>query len=178
MKNFNLFILTLVLSVGLIIGCAEEKQPAGKTKESTNQPVVSAVEKPVLMKEAAPVTVTDTAEKVVEKVAEASGADVDKEALKDLVTSEADIKAGSLIFMSKCMACHGADGKGTAMAPAFKGNEWIKGTENSEIADVIKNGRQGSAKKYKQFPIAMPAQKIDDKEVSALISYLKSLAFK
>lgn len=178
MKNFNLIILTLLLSVGLLIGCTEEKQPSGKAKESTSQPVVSAVEKPVEVKEAAPVTVTETAEKVVEKVAETSGVAADKEALIDLVASEADIKAGSLLFMTKCMACHGSNGKGTAMAPAFNGNDWVKGADKAEIASVIKKGRQGSVKKYKQFPIAMPAQKLPDEDLNALVSYLKSLASK
>ncbi|MFQ5465807.1 MAG: c-type cytochrome [Thermodesulfobacteriota bacterium] len=86
---------------------------------------------------------------------------------------------GAAIFKAKCAACHGAGGKGTAMAPAFAGNEWIKGADKADIAATIKNGRQGAAKKYKKFAIGMPAQKaMPDGDVEALVGYLKDLASK
>ncbi len=56
---------------------------------------------------------------------------------------------GAAIFQSKCLACHGPEGKGTAMAPAFQGNEFIKTSEPDVIAETIKNGRAGDQKKYK-----------------------------
>jgi mono/diheme cytochrome c family protein len=85
---------------------------------------------------------------------------------------------GAALFKSKCSACHGPDGAGTAMAPGFTGNEFIKTSEAGVIAETIKNGRVGDQKKYKQFVLAMPAQKgaLSDDEISAVITYLKSLA--
>lgn len=85
---------------------------------------------------------------------------------------------GSAIFKAKCSACHGAEGQGTAMAPAFKGNDFIKASPEDQIAQVITNGREGAAKKYKQFAIAMPKQNLNADEIQAVITQLKALASK
>lgn len=85
---------------------------------------------------------------------------------------------GAAIFNAKCKACHGADGAGTAMAPAFKGNAFIKGAKEDEISAVIKGGREGAAKKYKQFAIGMPKQTLNDDEIKAVIGTLKGFAAK
>ncbi|HHL39162.1 MAG TPA: cytochrome c [Deltaproteobacteria bacterium] len=81
---------------------------------------------------------------------------------------------GAKIYKSKCQACHGKGGKGTPMAPAFKGNDFIKG-DAAAIKDVILHGRKGAAKKYKKYPIDMPAQKLSDADADAVVKYLKSL---
>ena len=85
---------------------------------------------------------------------------------------------GAAIFKSKCLACHGPDGKGTAMAPAFQGSDYIKSSDAAEIAKTIKDGRSGAAKKYKNFALSMPAQKgnLSEADISAVIEYLKSVA--
>jgi len=83
---------------------------------------------------------------------------------------------GAAIFKAKCLACHGPDGKGTAMAPALTANEWVKSASADEITHVIKDGRAGAAKKYKNFALSMPPQVLADAEISAVIEYLKSLA--
>lgn len=82
---------------------------------------------------------------------------------------------GAAIFKTKCVACHGADGKGTPMAPAQAGNDFIKNSKEADIIAVIKNGREGAAKKYKQFAMAMPKQVLSDDETKAVVAYLKSL---
>jgi mono/diheme cytochrome c family protein len=83
------------------------------------------------------------------------------------------------LYKSKCAPCHGAEGAGTAMAPAHKGNEFVKSSSADQIAAVIKNGREGAAKKYKQYPIGMPAQKtMSDADIKDLVGYLKELAAK
>lgn len=83
---------------------------------------------------------------------------------------------GSSIFKSKCSTCHGAEGQGTAMAPALKGNEFVKNGADEEIAKVIKEGRNGAEKKYKEFAIGMPKQTLNDDEVKAVISQIKGMA--
>lgn len=85
---------------------------------------------------------------------------------------------GAAIYKSKCMPCHGPEGKGTAMAPAMTGNQFIKTASDQEITDVIVKGREGAAKKYKQYAIGMPAQKLSDAETKAVLSYIKGLAAK
>ncbi len=84
---------------------------------------------------------------------------------------------GAAIFKAKCSPCHGAEGQGTAMAPAFKGNAFIIDSKVEDISAVIKSGREGAAKKYKQFAIGMPAQKtMTDEEIKAVIEFQKTLA--
>ncbi|MBI5455073.1 MAG: cytochrome c [Deltaproteobacteria bacterium] len=85
---------------------------------------------------------------------------------------------GAAIFKAKCAACHGAEGQGTAMAPAFQGNAFIKESKEDVIGQTITNGRDGAAKKYKQFAIGMPKQSLAGDDLSSVIAHLKSLAAK
>src|SRR3990170_7235100 len=80
---------------------------------------------------------------------------------------------GAAIYKAKCAPCHGAEGQGTAMAPAFKGNAWLKGAADADVSGTITDGREGAAKKYKQFAIGMPKQKLADDEVKAVIAAIK-----
>ncbi len=85
---------------------------------------------------------------------------------------------GPAVYKAKCAACHGADGQGTAMAPAFTGNDYVKSAKDAEIADVITKGREGAAKKYKQFALGMPKQSLSEDEVKAVTDHLRVLAAK
>jgi len=83
---------------------------------------------------------------------------------------------GAGVFKAKCQACHGAEGKGTPMAPAFAGSEYIASSDEAAIAETITKGRNGAQKHYKNFAMGMPPQKLSETELSAVIDYLKSLA--
>lgn len=83
---------------------------------------------------------------------------------------------GATIFKAKCVACHGPEGKGTPMAPAFAGNEFIASASADDISAVILKGRNGAEKKYKNFAMGMPPQKLEQADVDAVIEYLKSLS--
>lgn len=83
---------------------------------------------------------------------------------------------GAAVYKAKCMPCHGPEGKGSAMAPAIVGNQYVKAATDQELTDVIVKGREGAAKKYKQYAIGMPAQKLTDEETKAVIAYMKELA--
>lgn len=87
---------------------------------------------------------------------------------------------GAGVYKSRCLPCHGAEGAGSAVAPAFQGNDFIKKSSKDEIANTIKNGRAGAAKKYKKFALAMPPQKgaLSDTQISEVVDYLKSIANK
>ena len=98
-------------------------------------------------------------------------------ALGVAVAGSAMATDGAEIFKSKCSACHGATGQGTPMAPAFNGNEFIKSSAAGDIATVVKTGREGAAKKYKNFAIGMPAQKtMSDADIAAVVEDGKSLS--
>ncbi len=62
------------------------------------------------------------------------------------------------------------------MAPAFKGNAFIKDGAEADIAKVIKDGRNGAEKKYKQFAIGMPKQSLNDDEIKSVIAVMKGWA--
>ncbi|MEE9591928.1 MAG: cytochrome c [Thermodesulfobacteriota bacterium] len=82
---------------------------------------------------------------------------------------------GGAIFKSKCSACHGKDAQGTpGMAPKLAGSDFIKG-DAGPIKETIMNGRAGDAKKYKEFPLAMPKLGVAEADAAALVEYLKSL---
>lgn len=169
MKNIGLMVLALVFGLGVLAGCAEKEETSEKPKEAA-QPAESVAEKPA---EAPPAQPEAATEKAVEEKAPVAAVE---KAVKKTEEAAKDVVAGTVIFRTKCVPCHGADGVGTAMAPAFKGNAWIKGASRDDIAAVIKNGREGAAKKYKKFVISMPAQKgMSDSDVNALVDYLKSI---
>lgn len=191
MRNIRLAILTFILSSGLMYGCAEKKQPAEKAKEASSQIAESAREKPAEVRQApaaaetkekvaekkdtAPAAVTEVKEKAASIQAPVLAAPV-KEAPKVAVASVKAIEAGAAIFKAKCSLCHGVEGKGSTMAPAFKGNNWIKGASSADVADVIKNGRKGAAKKYANFFSDMPAIKgLAENDVNALVDYIRSI---
>ncbi|MCC6501674.1 MAG: cytochrome c, partial [Deltaproteobacteria bacterium] len=124
---------------------------------------------------------TVAAEKAVEvkAVAAAKAAEVKTVAAEKALTpapAAGDAAAGAAIYKMKCSPCHGAEGKGTAMAPALKDNAWVKAASNADITGTIKNGRQGKAKKYANFFVDMPASKaMSEGDLSSLVAYLKSL---
>lgn len=84
-------------------------------------------------------------------------------------------KTGVEIFTATCAPCHGAKGEGKKpMGPALKGSEFVTKGADADIAAVIKNGRAGADKKYKDFPSPMPAQKaLTDAELADLVKHLK-----
>ena len=86
------------------------------------------------------------------------------------------VASGVDIYKSKCLPCHGPEGAGTVMAPAFKGSEFIKTSKDDDIAAVIGKGRAGAAKKYKQFALDMPPAPLTPQEISDIVHYLKGLA--
>lgn len=94
------------------------------------------------------------------------------------LTAAAMAADGAAVYKTKCALCHGADGQGSPMGPAFKGSEFITSGSNGEITGVILKGRTGDQKKYKNIAVGMPAQSLDADDAGALVKYLKSLASK
>ncbi len=92
-----------------------------------------------------------------------------------MVAGSAMAADGASVYASKCAMCHGKDASGGAMAPALKGTEFIGG-DAADIEAVVKEGRAGADKLYKQFPTPMPPfGSLTDDEVSAVVEYLKGL---
>ncbi len=85
---------------------------------------------------------------------------------------------GASIFKKICSACHGRNGEGKPkMGPAFVGNDFIKNGSEEDIAEVVKKGRMGKAKKYKDIPVPMmPQKKLTEDQIKAVIAHIKGLA--
>lgn len=199
------FVLALALAMGVATGCSGKKETAEKPGEALTQsaqaPVADKIEgavvkdspvaekaaaqkafikiekvetaKAALNAGAAKQDTTYAAAKIVEKAPTETAAPA---TVKDAAPAGGDADAGAKLFKAKCVPCHGSEGKGTAMAPAFRGNEWIKGAQNSDIAKVIKEGRAGASKRYKNFAVPMPATKgVIDGEVNALVAYIRTI---
>ena len=85
---------------------------------------------------------------------------------------------GAAIFKKICSACHGKKGEGKKkMGPAFVGNEFIQKSSEADITLVIKNGRMGKKKLYKDIPVPMmPQKKLTDEQIKSVIAYIKGLA--
>lgn len=79
-------------------------------------------------------------------------------------------------FKEMCGICHGENGEGTAgLAPAFKGNAWLKGASDADIGATITNGREGAAKRHKEIPGPMPANPMGDGRLKDVIAYLREI---
>ncbi|HCJ31170.1 MAG TPA: cytochrome-c oxidase, cbb3-type subunit III [Pseudomonas sp.] len=84
----------------------------------------------------------------------------------------ADIEQGQKIFAANCVACHGAEGKGTqAMgAPNLTDNIWLYGSSFGQIQQTLRYGRNGR----------MPTQEhiLGNDKVHLLAAYVYSLSQK
>src|SRR4029453_17361920 len=79
-------------------------------------------------------------------------------------------------FKETCGICHGEEGEGMkGLAPALKGNDWVKGASDPEIGHTITKGREGAAKRHKDIPGPMPANSMSDSRLKDVIAYLKEL---
>jgi len=81
-----------------------------------------------------------------------------------------DLEQGQKIFAATCVACHGAEGKGTqAMgAPDLTDNVWLYGSSFGQIQQTVRYGRNGR----------MPAQEeiLGNDKVHLLAAYVYSLS--
>ncbi|MFT3905116.1 MAG: cytochrome-c oxidase, cbb3-type subunit III [Steroidobacteraceae bacterium] len=84
-------------------------------------------------------------------------------------TAAGDVTNGKAFFMTNCVACHGADGKGNQIvgAPNLTDQVWLHGGSIKTIRDVIANGRTG------QMPAW--AGTLDAERIRLLSAYVLSL---
>jgi cbb3-type cytochrome c oxidase subunit III len=80
---------------------------------------------------------------------------------------------GSEIYKGKCTMCHGVDGKGFSAlkTPDFTDPKWQASVKDSEILNVIKNGKKDTA---------MPAfaDKLSQKEILAVVREVRAFGKK
>lgn len=78
------------------------------------------------------------------------------------------IAHGQWLFSLTCAQCHGADGYGTALAPALNNQTFLSQTPDAAIQQIIAGGVTGTA---------MPAWggRLTEYDIAALTAYLRSL---
>ena len=79
---------------------------------------------------------------------------------------------GKQKFMTTCVACHGADGKGNQAigAPNLTDKIWLYGGSQKAILDSITNGRKGKMPAHGEF--------LGKGKVHLLAAYVYSLSHK
>jgi mono/diheme cytochrome c family protein len=79
-------------------------------------------------------------------------------------------------FKETCGICHGENAEGTpGLAPALKGNAWVKGASDGDLSATITKGREGAAKRHKDIPGPMPANSMSDGRLKDVIAYLREI---
>jgi len=84
--------------------------------------------------------------------------------------AKADAQAGAATFKTKCVSCHGADGKGKA---ALKTQDWgspaVQGMSDAELTAITTDGKG-----------KMPAygKSLKPDQIKDLVAYIRSLAKK
>jgi len=89
-------------------------------------------------------------------------------------TPRAEDKADGLaIFKSKCTMCHGVDGKGfkALKTPDFTDAKWQASVKDSEILNVVKNGKKDTA-------MTAFADKLSEKEILAVVRQVRAFGRK
>jgi mono/diheme cytochrome c family protein len=83
----------------------------------------------------------------------------------------------SKTYLAKCAMCHGKTAEGGIMAPNLRISEFVKNADISEVVRIIREGRGSGAKRYPKILGSMPSFKatLSDKEITALVEYLKGL---
>ncbi len=94
----------------------------------------------------------------------------------ELSRQKKEQKRGEQIYLSKCTACHGVDGKGDDNNyPPLAGSDWLRDKPKSEIIDIIKNGLSGKIiVNGKEWDGVMLNPGVQSDDVELLYSYLKA----
>ena len=80
--------------------------------------------------------------------------------------SDAEQMPGRAVYMTYCVACHGAEGEGNAMfgAPSLQDDDWLYGGDRASVLTSIAAGRAG----------VMPAfdDRLNDAQIRLLVAWL------
>ncbi len=90
--------------------------------------------------------------------------------------AEAQMQAGARIYQVSCAACHGGDGKGSAIFPPLAGNPIVTQSSPETLARVVLAGAKGAATVKSPTGPAMPsfAWRWNDEQVAAVLTYIRN----
>ena len=89
---------------------------------------------------------------------------------------EAQMKAGALAYDISCAACHGRDGKGSALFPPLVGNASIRQARADTVVRMVLAGGQAAATKYAPTGPGMPSfgWRLSDEKVASILTYIRN----
>jgi len=97
-----------------------------------------------------------------------SGVEFPEVEVMSIPSSPELIAAGQQLFNITCKSCHGADGYGTAMAPALNNQIFLSETPDAAIYQIIAGGVPDTL---------MPAwgSRLNDQDIQSLVAFLRSM---
>ncbi|MCM8596631.1 cytochrome-c oxidase, cbb3-type subunit III [Accumulibacter sp.] len=87
--------------------------------------------------------------------------------LKVLAADKEAMETGKRLYLTYCMQCHGADGKGAKGFPNLADSDWLWGGEPAVIVETISNGRNG---------MMPPHAQLGSETIKDLANYVRSLS--
>jgi len=94
-----------------------------------------------------------------------TSATIADDARNPLAGDTSAIKQGQVLFRQECVFCHGVGARGGARGPDLTAGSWIHGGADADLWRTIKDGVPGTA---------MPPNRLTDREVWELVSYLRA----
>jgi mono/diheme cytochrome c family protein len=93
-----------------------------------------------------------------------------------LPRGDLQVAAGEKVYRLNCGACHGMDGKGSAIFPPLAGNPNVRQASAETLAQVVLAGTRGAATHGAPTGQGMPsfAWKLDDAAVANVLTYIRN----
>lgn len=160
----------LIAAAFVLAACSGSEPAAEKNAEP-----VPAAEVPAFASEAATETAAPADAPVSEAVAapEQSAPEAAPAAAGGDASKEEQIKLGKAVYDSNCMACHGAEGKGTGdIFPPLAGSDYFA-KDSSKLIQAVTKGVNGAIKvNGKEYNGMMPAMPLSDKDIANVATYV------
>jgi mono/diheme cytochrome c family protein len=89
---------------------------------------------------------------------------------------EAQMKAGAVAYDISCAACHGRDGKGSALFPPLAGNASIRQVRADTVVRMVLAGGKAAATKDAPTGPGMPSfgWRLTDEQVANILTYVRN----
>jgi len=161
----------LVLGVVVLAACGrKEESGTAASRAADPSPVPAAAE---------PTTAVAAATPAADPVADSAGGDVQP----GTITKQM-VALGDSIFHGKaangiCFSCHGADAKGTQLAPSLGPHKWLTG--DGSYAFLVKRITEGVPTPVAPYVTSMPpmgGSQLTPAQVNAVAAYIYSLSHK
>ena len=87
--------------------------------------------------------------------------------VKALAADKQAMETGKRLYLTYCMQCHGADGRGAKGFPNLADSDWLYGGEPEQIKETLNNGRMG---------VMPPHAQLGADTIKDLANYVRSLS--